>query len=305
MLRVTLMLLTLLCCLAVSLASAPVDKASNDDGVVVALRPFVNWLSAAVQSNAARHELTITTHGQTVVLTLDSKTALVNGTPVSLAQPVVEQQGITFVPLPFLVSAFHATLSWNAKKTVATLTRADIKKPLVIPIAAPVPVVMVPKPVVEFIEAVEKGDLPSARKLVSAHPQLVNFPYENGMTPLSIAAEYGQAHIVKFLLDHKADIHATNKQQQTALHRAALGGSAECVKVLLAAGASPAARDFKDDLPLHFAAITSHVDVARLLLAQKIGLNAKDHDGDTPLRCAIKAKQKEMAAFLRGMGGHE
>jgi len=273
--------------------------------VVVSLSPFVSWLSATAKTNAARHETTITAHGQTVTLTIGSKIALVNGTPVTLSLPVIERQGITLVPLPFLVSAFHATLTWDAKKTVATVTRADIKKPLAIPIATPVPVVMVPKSVVDLIHAVNTGDLTGTRKLLNAHPGLVNIADNNGMTPLSIAAGRGHAEIVKLLLNRKADIRAVNQQKQTALHLAALGGNEECVKILLAAGASPSARDFKDDLPLHFAAITSHVGVARLLLAQKIGLNTKDHDGDTPLRCALKTKQKAMAAFLRSLGGEE
>ncbi len=437
MLRVILVLLTLLCCLVGVPADPPgTTAAASDEGVMVALRPFAEWLSATVQSNVARHEIIITAHGQTVTFTTDSKHALVNGTPVTLPLPVVEQQGITMVSLPFLASAFHATLTWDAHKTMATVTHPDIKKPLVIPIAIPVP-----KLLIDFIHAIRSGDLAATRKMITAHPKLLNTPDENGDTPLFLAAMNGHTAIVKLLLDHHANIRATNGQKQTALHLAALGGSTDCVNALLAAGASsqinaadtggmtplmnaagsahaplvkllldhhanigavngqkqtvlqlaalggsadcvnavlaagassqvnaadvngdtplfyaaelghaaivkllldhhasihttnhqkqavlhmavkggnadcvryllaegasPSARDLNDDLPLHYVAITNHVAMARLLLAHKIGLNAKDHDGDTPLRCAIKAKQKEMAAFLRGMGGHE
>lgn len=305
MLRRTLLLATLLCCFLGALAAAPAHTASSGDEVVVSLSSFATWLSATVQKDAAKHETTITAHGQTVILTNDSKKALVNGTPVLLPLPVIARKDVTLVPLHFLVSAFHATLSWNAKQTVATVTRPDIHKPLIIPIATPVPVVMVPKALVDFIHAVETGDLAGTRKSVTAHPRFVNASDASGMTPLLIAAVRGHANIVQYLLSCKADIHAMNVHKQTALHLASLSGSTECVTDLLAAGASPGARDFKDDLPLHFAATTKYVAVARVLLAQKIGLNAKDHDGDTPLRCAIKSKQPEMAAYLRSVGGTE
>ena len=207
------------------------------------------------------------------------------------------------MPLDVVASAFLVTIKWDNKKSIVTLTRADIKKPLVIPIA--VPVLLIPAKVLAIFQAAGKGDLAVTEKLVEKDPKLVTVTDAGGLTPLILAALSGHATVVKYLLEHKANPNAATKEGRTALHLAAGNGAEECVKCLLAAGASLTAHDYTNHLPVHYVAIANHVNIARLLLTQKTGLNAKDHDGDTPVRCAIKAKQKAMEDYLRGLGGHE
>ena len=52
-------------------------------------------------------------------------------------------------------------------------------------------------------------------------------------TPLTAAAFDGHAEIIKYLLDHGADINAQSVNGWTALHDAAYIGCFECVKLLV------------------------------------------------------------------------
>jgi len=60
------------------------------------------------------------------------------------------------------------------------------------------------------------------------------------VTPLNSAAARGHVAIVRLLLDHGAEVDATQAGGYTALHSAALHGAVELVEVLLHAGADPA-----------------------------------------------------------------
>ena len=84
MLRSTLLLL-LLCGWAVSLSAATSgNKAGEGKATFVPLRPVVKWLSAGMQYDAGKKQFTITTHGQTVQLTIGALTAQVNGKVVNI-----------------------------------------------------------------------------------------------------------------------------------------------------------------------------------------------------------------------------
>jgi len=270
--------------------------------VMVPIRPVANWLGATM--TAGKGSVTVAKGKISAKLTMKSTEALVNGAKVKLAEPAMEAKGMTFAPLRFLADTFKVQVAWEEKKGLATLTR-DGAKPLKIEVMQIVPMLMIPKEVVEMFKAAVEGNTATVTKLAKAHPELVNERDADGMTPLLLAAARGKAEVVDALLEAKADPNQPNRLGQTPLHIAALGGSEACVKRLLAAGAKIGAHDFKNDLPIHFAAITDNVAIAKLLLVDKVGLNDKDKDGDTPLHCAEKAKKSAMAAYLRSIGAHD
>ena len=88
----------------------------------------------------------------------------------------------------------------------------------------------------------------------------------DGSTPLMDLLTYRRSALVPWLLEHGADVSATDKKGRTPLHIAAeMGINTECIGVLLANGAD---------------------------------LSAEDLDGNTPLDLAIKRKRKKAIEFL-------
>uniref|UniRef100_A0A8C3NLQ9 Uncharacterized protein n=1 Tax=Geospiza parvula TaxID=87175 RepID=A0A8C3NLQ9_GEOPR len=67
-------------------------------------------------------------------------------------------------------------------------------------------------------------------------PDLV---FQMGYTPLHVASHYGNIKLVKFLLQHQADVNAKTKLGYTPLHQAAQQGHTDVVTLLLKHGASP------------------------------------------------------------------
>jgi ankyrin repeat protein len=59
-----------------------------------------------------------------------------------------------------------------------------------------------------------------------------------GVTPLHIAAERGELHIISLLLDSGAEIDARGEEGHTPLHEAVLRGHTEAVKLLMTRGAN-------------------------------------------------------------------
>ena len=76
---------------------------------------------------------------------------------------------------------------------------------------------------------------------------------------------HGFTEAAEALLDHGADIMATNCSHFTPLHWAAWGGHTELVKLLLARGADPFYLDDSGYTALHWAEYWGHKDVAKLL----------------------------------------
>ncbi len=101
-----------------------------------------------------------------------------------------------------------------------------------------------------FSEADAHGSFPWHLALLGKKTQLiemlmdkganVNAPHPtNRITLLHMATRDNQVEIVRFLLEHKADVNAADSTGDTALHYAAQGGRLECAELLIAKGANP------------------------------------------------------------------
>ena len=106
---------------------------------------------------------------------------------------------------------------------------------------------------------------------------------------LRTAAMYGSADVVRFLVDCRADIYATDKiNGMIPLHEAAYSGHVESTKILIAAGTHVDARSLSECTPLILAAKAGAragdtLAAVQTLLAARADINARDHNGGSSL----------------------
>jgi truncated hemoglobin YjbI len=127
--------------------------------------------------------------------------------------------------------------------------------------------------------------------------------YTRGRTLLHEVAGYGNAGVVKLLLELGADPDARDGGERSPLHSVANACGAESgmavVRLLVDGGADVNAPDkLKRCTPLHTAARRGYVHVARALLDCGADLEMRDSLGETPLRRAVNCGKAEVAGLL-------
>eukprot|EP00892_Ulva_mutabilis_P007662 jgi/Ulvmu1/5268/UM022_0062.1 len=160
-----------------------------------------------------------------------------------------------------------------------------------------------------------------------AGPPLFNIPDSGSHTPVLLAATFGDAKMLQFMIDQpESDVTARNNAGSTALHRATeehvrrkraqAGGDAaaladaappqqledwlQCVRLLLAhPRADVAAVDDAGDTVLHIAAAADAVDVCREVVAVDASVvDMADRQGRSALMVAIARQAAAAAEFL-------
>ncbi len=101
--------------------------------------------------------------------------------------------------------------------------------------------------------------------LIKAGAPIEGKCFEDGSTPLLVAAEVGSLKIVQVLLEAGANVKATCKSGNTALHLAARNGNAEICELLIKHGARVNAYNLSYETPTCLAALAKHLDVAAIL----------------------------------------
>jgi len=110
----------------------------------------------------------------------------------------------------------------------------------------------------------------------------------NGGTPLIIAAFNGNLEGVQLLLQHKADIEATDGDGDKALAQAAWNGQAPVLKALLEAGATINSMSADGSTALHHAATNGHRICVQELLDGGADPNLVNRRGEKPLHLAVQ-----------------
>ena len=87
-----------------------------------------------------------------------------------------------------------------------------------------------------------------------------------GRTLLMNAAFYGRYDVVQYLINHGASIHATCKQNFTALHGATMFRHIDVVKLLIENGADVNARDMWGNSPLMRCDLATPDELFRILI---------------------------------------
>jgi len=145
--------------------------------------------------------------------------------------------------------------------------------------------------------AVQYGKVAVVRVLLSRGAS-TSVASDAGASPLHLAAAVGGSpEVAQLLLESEAQIDARNDKGQTALHVAAAYGSENVLQILVARDAALGtglleAVSRKGHTPLHEAATYGTVGAARLLSQTGLALNATAKDGTTAfLRAVIEGHE--------------
>jgi len=138
--------------------------------------------------------------------------------------------------------------------------------------------------------AVWGGSTQVVRLLLEAGADPARSETERLPSILHVAAEVGNAEVVRLLLAHEffALDAGDPSSKNTPLHEAALNGNTEAAAALLESGAPVEARGELGRTPLHLACSGGHLAVVRLLLGAKANVLAGDLLGTTPIHIAAR-----------------
>ncbi|WP_078544924.1 ankyrin repeat domain-containing protein [Litchfieldia alkalitelluris] len=162
----------------------------------------------------------------------------------------------------------------------------------------------------EIFQAAKENDFVRLKQLLEENPNLANTENSDGLAPLGFAAHYGNADVVKVLIDYGANINAISHSKisyipsNTALHAAIAGErNIEVIKLLLTNGADTTIFDSNGHTALHSAAFhDDNVEVLKLLLNHGVEVNAKLDDGVTALELAVEKGYERVVEVLRENG---
>ncbi|WOH11583.1 hypothetical protein DCAR_0831073 [Daucus carota subsp. sativus] len=143
--------------------------------------------------------------------------------------------------------------------------------------------------------AARAGDLSGVQLICSTNPLAVNSRDKHSRTPLHLAAWAGQAQVVSYLCENKADVGAAAMDDMGAIHFAAQKGHLKVVQILISSGVSTKSANRKGMTALHYAAQGSSLELVKYLVKKGANLNAKTKAGKTPFDLA---SSEEIRSFL-------
>ncbi|BET32574.1 ankyrin repeat domain-containing protein [Wolbachia pipientis] len=99
------------------------------------------------------------------------------------------------------------------------------------------------------------------------------FTVKNGMTPLHFAAMYGYLGIVRYLVEHGADINLQNEDHTTPLHFADIYGHSSTVRYLVMNNVNTNLEDISNNISQNYDVKFHCYDSARSLFSLEQGAN--------------------------------
>ncbi|KAK1379039.1 poly [ADP-ribose] polymerase tankyrase-1 [Heracleum sosnowskyi] len=148
---------------------------------------------------------------------------------------------------------------------------------------------------VDVHAAARAGDLSGLQLICSSNPLAINSRDKHSRTPLHLAAWSGQAPVVSYLCENKADVGAAAMDDMGAIHFAAQKGHLKVVQILISSGVSVKSANRKGMTALHYAAQGSSFELVKYLVKKGANLDAKTKAGKTPVDLA---SNEEVRTFL-------
>ncbi|XP_059487008.1 serine/threonine-protein phosphatase 6 regulatory ankyrin repeat subunit A-like [Neocloeon triangulifer] len=153
--------------------------------------------------------------------------------------------------------------------------------------------------------ATKSGNLSVIKFLMSFSGVSCNAPDLKGCTPFLLAASSADVEVIRFFIEHGADLASTTSEGRNALHLACQEGKVENVDFLLSTGQFDLAKkDLEGYQAIHIATIEEHCNVIDLLLEKGADLEARTgcHQELTPLLLAAECCQLDTFKFLLERG---
>ena len=141
------------------------------------------------------------------------------------------------------------------------------------------------------------SNVPEITKLLLAYGADVNCRSPDDFTPLHHAALQDDMSNALVLIDAGANLDAVSSTGATPLSWAADRGQAGMIELLAGKGAS-----IELDQPLHAAASKGHIDAIQVLLSLGCGIDARDNSGETALSVAAENKHAPVVSQLLEAG---
>ena len=159
-------------------------------------------------------------------------------------------------------------------------------------------------PTLAIFAAAILGDVAELESLLDGNRSLVSAVSPDGWLPLHLAAHFAKTEAVRMLLNKgaQASARSTNALQNTALHAAAAGRAADAGKLLIDHGANVNATQHGGWAPLHAAAQNGDIEFARVLIDAGADVNMRAENQQRPLDMALTRGQQAMVDFLESHG---
>lgn len=138
-------------------------------------------------------------------------------------------------------------------------------------------------------EAAATGNLAEVKKRLAEDQTALNALSPDGFTALALACFFNQPEVASFLIENGADVNAAsqNDMHVSPIHSAVAAGNTNLVKILINHGADINATQAGGFTPLHAAAQIGNEELIKFLLEQMADINAMTDSGKTPMELAI------------------
>ncbi|MEO7717595.1 MAG: ankyrin repeat domain-containing protein [Capsulimonas sp.] len=151
--------------------------------------------------------------------------------------------------------------------------------------------------------AAKNSDEAALARLLQEYPEIISVRDRENDALLHHA---DSSIIVRLLIRHGGDVHASGCEENTSLHKAASKGNVVLVQTLLESGANVHARNQHSATPLHFPAPVRSdghaAQVARILIAAGVDLESVNTFQHTPLLSALFQGLEAVAAVVVDAG---